>query len=158
MNEKVSQATVAPSSGASNTKDFQPDTGNPQTAPVNLFQQQGGIQNITNTQELLSDQQNARITVTSEPAQTPPAVAQAKETPVGFISALVIAFLITVVLLVIKIRASRSNSSNAETVSTGEQPEKVEQSTPAEKTTIAKPKAKTSQKRKASKKAKRKRR
>ena len=153
MNEKVAQATAAPSNGASNTKDFQPDTGNPQTAPVNLFQQQGGIQNITNTQELLSDQKNLNITVTSEPAPMPPSVAQAKETPVGFISALTIAFLISVVLIVRKIRAG-----NTKYAGTSETPEAAESAVAVEKQIATKSKAKTLPKKKASKKSKRKRR
>lgn len=76
---------MSPSNGASNASDFQPTTQNPQNIPSNIFQQQGGVQSVTNTQELLNDQQGATISITRAPAAPAPQAATAKETPVGFI-------------------------------------------------------------------------
>lgn len=78
-----------PNNGASNSTDFQPTTQNPQNVPANLFQQQGGVQTVTNTQELLNDQQNVRIVVSKEPAPARPATAEANDSPLGFILLLV---------------------------------------------------------------------
>lgn len=147
MDKTVSQTTATPNNGASKSTDFQPQTRNPQSAPVNLFQQQSGIQNVTNTQELLSDQRNVRITVTSQPAAAPAEVAAANETPFVFIVA---ATLVVVIVGIYAIRKLRSNHT------TPIQPLRSEPEVPAEiNETVVLPK--TTPKKK-SKKAKRKHR
>ena len=98
MNEKVAQVTGTPNNGGSTARDFQPTTRNPQTAPVNLFQQQTGVQNNTNTQQLLSDQQNLRITVTKDPAPEQFAQVMPTKDATGLIVLSVLAILAAVIL------------------------------------------------------------
>ena len=100
----IEETTAVSGSGASNASDFQPTTQNPQAVPVNLFQQQNGVQNVTNPQELLNEQRNVRISVASEPAATAPAVAQANESPVLFIAALLVVLVLIVILIFRKLR------------------------------------------------------
>jgi hypothetical protein len=66
-------------SGASNAADFQPPTQNPQNPQTNLFQQQGGLQDMPQAQDVLREQQNFRIVLPQgEPNQPPrPAEGQA---------------------------------------------------------------------------------
>ncbi|MBA3758247.1 hypothetical protein H0X10_01275 [Candidatus Saccharibacteria bacterium] len=98
MNEKVAQVTGTPNNGGSNARDFQPTTRNPQTTPVNLFQQQTGVQNNTNTQELLSDQSNVRITVTKDPAPAQVAQVMPTKDATGLIVLSVVAILVAIAL------------------------------------------------------------
>ena len=103
MSEEPAQTTATPGGGASNANDFQPTTQNPQAIPTNLFQQQTGVQNVTNPQELLNEQRNVRITVTKEPAATP-AMAQANESPMVFYAAFLAVFIVVAILLYKKLR------------------------------------------------------
>src|SRR5688572_1109403 len=77
MLQDSTQTTGTPNSGASNAQDFQPTTRNPQL-PVNPLQQQSGLQESTDAQQVLGAQQDARISVPINPAQAPrPAQAEA---------------------------------------------------------------------------------
>ncbi len=153
MSTEVAQVTATPGSGASNSSDFQPTTRNPQTAPVNLFQQQSGLQNVTNTQELLSDNQNVRISITAEPAPAQPAVAAANETPVGFIALAVLIIIGAGALILF-----RKFKNKPGTVSEEPQAPKPIVSSDAPAETLAKKTKKTAAKKRTSKKSKRKRR
>lgn len=68
--------TDTPNNGASNATDFQPPTRNPQQAPIQLFQQQGGVQ-TSDSQHVLQNG-TAEIKVPANPAPAPTAVAEAK--------------------------------------------------------------------------------
>lgn len=105
---------MSPTNGGSNANDFQPTTRNPQDIPSNLFQQQGGVQSVTNTQELLNDQQNATISITRAPAQAAPQAATASETPIGFIVLLAV---IAAVLIALYRRQMQNTTRQAETES-----------------------------------------
>lgn len=156
MEDKVAQATVMPNSGASDANDFQPTTQNPQTVPGNVFQQQGGVQNVTNTQELLGDQQNARITVTAEPAPQP-AAAKANESPLGFFM-LMLLITVAAILLALIIRRKQQQATS-EPVSA--EPAPAESQVPkkaAKAPSATSAKATKPAKKKAVKKQKRKRR
>lgn len=105
---------MSPTNGGSNANDFQPTTRNPQEIPSNLFQQQGGVQSVTNTQELLNDQQNATISITRAPAQAAPQAATASETPIGFIVLLAVT---AAVLIALYRRQMQNTTRDAETES-----------------------------------------
>lgn len=62
MNQSSDQSATQ-NNGASKASDFQPTTQNPQNIETDLFQQQGGLQNVTNSQELLSDTQGRQLVV-----------------------------------------------------------------------------------------------
>lgn len=155
--EKLAQAT--PGNGASNAADFQPPTQNPQTIPQDVVQQQTGLQGVTNPQEFFNQQQNARISVASEPA---PASAAANPTNDAMGLLFVAATVLAVMFVINFLRGQRQTlkppmnyeESTAETESDEEATENV---TVAEAPT-AKPKSKkAATKRKAAKKAKRRR-
>jgi hypothetical protein len=61
------QGNSSQNQGASNANDFQPTTQNPQNIEADLFQQQGSLQETTNGQELLSDNQNTTLYVNNTP-------------------------------------------------------------------------------------------
>lgn len=158
--------TALPNNGASNAADFQPPTQNPQMPTTSsVYQPQSGLSSATNTQSYLNEQQNARITVTTEPA---PAKAKANETndAVGIAIGLVI--LVVIVIFVVRLLASMNKAKKD--VDTAEVPivedvVEVEPTTPTEtvkstESTVKPPtkNAKNKAKNKAAKKAKRKRR
>lgn len=151
--DKVAQATLVPNSGGSNANDFQPTTQNPQTVPGNLFQQQGGVQDVTNTQELLGDQQNARILVTSEPAPQP-ATATANESPIGFIVLMLVIAAAAILLALFTRRKRRA----AHEVLPVEEAVSVEPKTPKKAAKASAGTAAKPVKKKTAKKQKRKRR
>jgi len=99
MSDTTTQPTAAPNSGASNASEFQPTTQNPQDVSSNLYQQQTGIQNVKNTQEVLNDQKNARISITYQPSGQNMPVAKAHETPVIFIFSLICGTLIVLLII-----------------------------------------------------------
>jgi hypothetical protein len=151
MSEKLAQA--APANGASSATDFQPPTQNPQTAPVNV-QQQSGLQDITNTQEFLHEQQGVRISVTSEPAPAQAAV-QPTNDAIGLVLLAAIVVLAAVVLYKV-IKKQRLGPVAAVAEQPAVEPQKLtEEIEPA--MSAAKTK-KSDAKRKAAKKAKRRRR
>jgi hypothetical protein len=150
--EKIAQA--APANGASNATDFQPTTQNPQTAPVNV-QQQNSLQNITNPQEFLNERQNARISVATEPAP-----AQAAVEPTNDAIGIVLLVIVAVIATILVYKFFNKQPSDQPTA-TKEGPAfetdiTVEEPKPAESKPAPKTK-KTEAKRRASKKAKRRR-
>ena len=150
---------MSPTNGASNASDFQPTTQNPQNIPSNLFQQQGGVQSVTNTQELLNDRQSTTISITRAPAPAPPQAATASETPFSFI---ILLAAIAAALIFIYRRRARNTLQTAITAETEATiPEEAQSDIPAEPAEAPKqPKksGKAQAKKKTAKKTKRKRR
>jgi MYXO-CTERM domain-containing protein len=95
MEQTTTQNPANP--GASNAADFQPGTQNPQEAPAQLFSQPGSVQ--SGSQDTLLENKNAHITVTSQPAASTPAVAQAKSGNGEVIFAILVAALVVAFLL-----------------------------------------------------------
>jgi hypothetical protein len=105
--------TTPTDTGASNASDFQPPTRNPQDIPANLFQQQEGLQGVTNPQEKLNDQKDARISVTTNPADPgtnkPPSIEGNSAGNIGLILVIIAAIVVGLFLRVVQLR-SRDNT------------------------------------------------
>lgn len=111
---------------------------------------------MTNTQELLNDQQNATISITRAPAQAAPQAATASETPIGFIVLLAVIAAVLIALYRRRMQhATRYAGTESNTVA--EKEIQVSKDAADSEPTVAEKKAQKPKK-KASKKSKPRRR
>lgn len=139
-------------SGASNSRDFQPPTGNPQDTPAQVFQNQNQIQSGGSTK--LLENPNLTIQVPVNPAPQPTTTStQTGQNYLPFIILIVIASVVTVYI----IKKYLLNATPAEASKIADEPKKTDKKQVVEPPkTNKRTKTKSSKKRNTKKSKKRK--